>query len=93
MDNLVPKVVEMSYQHTKDFDCLSFLYLLTDNTEKLFQMLNIAHMRGYIIGFYHNALLLDDAKERVTVLEGSGNLNLAYTSTKIHGLFVPHISS
>jgi len=80
------QVVEMSYQRTKDFDRLSFLYLLTGNTEKLRKMLKIAHMRGDIIVCYHNALLLGDAQERVTVLEESCNLNLAYMSAKIHSL-------
>jgi len=86
MDNSVSLVVEMIYQRTKDFDRFTFLFLLTGNTEKLPQMLKIAHMRGDIIVCYHNALLLGDAQERVTVLEESCNLNLAYMSAKIHSL-------
>ena len=79
-------VVEMSYQRTKDFDRLSFLYLLTGDTEKLRKMLKISNMRQDIMGRYHNALLLGDAAERVKVLEESGNLPLAYISAKTHGL-------
>ena len=39
------EVVEMSYQKTKEFERLSFLYLITGNTEKLRKMLKIAEMR------------------------------------------------
>jgi len=80
------QVVEMSYQRTKDFDRLSFLYLMTGDTEKLRKMLKIANMRKDIMGRYHNALLLGDAAERVKVLEESGNTSLAYISAKVHGL-------
>ena len=80
------QVVEMSYQRTKDFDRLSFLYLITGDTDKLRKMLKIANMRGDIMGRYHNALLLGNAVERVQVLEQSGNLPLAYISAVSHGL-------
>uniref|UniRef100_A0A7S1YZQ8 Coatomer subunit alpha n=2 Tax=Bacillariophyta TaxID=2836 RepID=A0A7S1YZQ8_TRICV len=80
------QVVEMSYQRTKDFDRLSFLYLLTGDTEKLRKMLKISNMRQDIMGRYHNALLLGDAAERVKVLEESGNMPLAYISAKLHNL-------
>eukprot|EP00548_Thalassiothrix_antarctica_P002715 CAMPEP_0194130964 /NCGR_PEP_ID=MMETSP0152-20130528/1845_1 /TAXON_ID=1049557 /ORGANISM="Thalassiothrix antarctica, Strain L6-D1" /LENGTH=1291 /DNA_ID=CAMNT_0038825611 /DNA_START=67 /DNA_END=3942 /DNA_ORIENTATION=- len=80
------QVVEMSYQRTKDFDRLSFLYLLTGDTEKLRKMLKISTMRNDIMGRYHNALLLGDATERVQVLEQSGNLPLAYICAVMHGL-------
>jgi len=80
------QVVEMSYQRTKDFDRLSFLYLITGDTEKLRKMLKISQMRSDIMGRYHNALLLGDAEERVKVLEDSGNMPLAYISAVLHGL-------
>ena len=76
----------MSYQRTKDFDRLSFLYLITGDNEKLKKMLKISNMRGDIMGRYHNALFLGDAEERVKVLEESGNFPLAYISAKLHGL-------
>jgi len=76
----------MSYQRKKDFDRLSFLYMLTGDSEKLRKMLKISNMRNDIMGRYHNALLLGDAAERVAVLESSGNLPLAYISAKLHGL-------
>ena len=80
------QVVEMSYQRTKDFDRLSFLYLITGDTDKLRKMLKISNMRDDVMGRYHNALLLGDAAERVRVLEYSGNLPLAYICASMHGL-------
>jgi len=80
------QVVEMSYQRTKDFDRLSFLYLITGESEKLKKMLKISQMRGDVMGRYYNALLLGNAEERVKVLEESGNLSLAYIQAKTHGL-------
>lgn len=80
------QVVEMSYQRTKDFDRLSFLYLISGSTDKLRKMLKISQMRNDIMGRYHNALLLGDAAERVKVLEESGNLPLAYISAMMHDL-------
>ena len=44
------QVVEMTYQRTKNFDKLSFLYLLTGNLEKLRKMMKIGEtMLVYII--------------------------------------------
>merc|ERR1711935_447877 len=42
--------------------------------------------RGDIMGRYHNALLLGNVSERLSVLEASGNLPLAYMCAKLHGL-------
>eukprot|EP01034_Spumella_vulgaris_P022091 gene22091-28190_t len=80
------EVVEMSYQKTKEFDSLSFLYLLTGNTEKLRKMLKIAEMRGDVMSCVHNALFLGDAEERVKILESTGQISLAYLAAKTHGL-------
>ena len=55
---------------TKDFDRLSFLYLITGNTVKLRKMLKIADIRNDLMSRFHNALYLGDAEERVHVLEG-----------------------
>lgn len=80
------EVVEMSYQKTKDFEKLSFLYLITGNTEKLRKMLRIAEMRGDVMSRFHNALYLGDAEERVRVFEATNNLSLAYLTAAVHGL-------
>ena len=39
-------IVEMAYQQTKNYDRLSFLYLITGNTTKLKMMLKIAEVCG-----------------------------------------------
>ena len=62
------QIVEFSYQKTKSFDRLSFLYLITGNLEKLRKMLKLADMRGDIMGRFHNALYLGDVKEQVRTL-------------------------
>ena len=80
------EVVEMSYQKTKEFECLSFLYLITGNTDKLRKMLKIAEMRGDVMSCVHNALFLGDAEERVKILEATGQISLAYLNAKTHGL-------
>lgn len=80
------EVVEMAYQKTKEFEKLSFLYLITGNTEKLRKMLKIAEMRNDVMSRFHNALYLGDAAERVKVLECTGQLSLAYLAAATHGL-------
>lgn len=80
------EVVEMCYQKTKEFERLSFLYLLTGNTEKLRKMLKIAEMRGDVMSRFHNALFLGDAEEKAKVLESTGQLSLAYLVAATHGL-------
>lgn len=59
------QIVEFSYQKTKSYDRLSFLYLITGNLEKLRKMLKIAEMRGDVMGRFHNALYLGDVREQV----------------------------
>ena len=59
-------------QKTKNFERLSFLYLITGNLEKLSKMLKIAEMRNDVMGRFHNALYLGDVRERLRILEDSG---------------------
>lgn len=80
------QIVEFAYQRTKNFERLSFLYLITGNLEKLGKMLKITEMRGDIMGRFHNALYLGDVRERVRILEEAGQLPLAYVAAATHGL-------
>jgi len=80
------QVVEMCYQRTKDFDKLSFLYLITGNLEKLKKMMKIAEIRKDTSGHFQNALYLGDVEERVKVLAGCGQTSLAYLTAATHGL-------
>uniref|UniRef100_A0A674H8F8 Coatomer subunit alpha n=1 Tax=Taeniopygia guttata TaxID=59729 RepID=A0A674H8F8_TAEGU len=80
------QVVEMCYQRTKNFDRLSFLYLITGNLEKLRKMMKIAEIRKDMSGHYQNALYLGDVAERVRILRSCGQKSLAYLTAATHGL-------
>lgn len=79
-------IVEYAYQKTKNFERLSFLYLITGNIEKLSKMLKIAEVKNDVMGQFHNALYLGNIRERVTILENAGHLHLAYITASVHGL-------
>lgn len=66
------QIVEIAYQRTKNFDRLSFLYLITGNPEKLAKMAKIAEMRGDQMSRFHNALYLGNVEARVAVLREVG---------------------
>lgn len=80
------EIVEYAYQRTKNFERLSFLYLVTGNLDKLTKMLKIAEVKNDVMGQFHNALYLGDIGERVKILENAGHLPLAYATAKAHGL-------
>ena len=79
-------IVEFAYQKTKNFERLSFLYLITGNVEKLAKMLKIAEMRSDVMGQFHNALYTGDVRERCKILEQAGHYPLAYLTAATHGL-------
>lgn len=80
------QIVEMCYQRTKNFDKLSFLYLITGNLDKLRKMMKIAEIRKDTSAQFQGALLLGDAAERVRLLKGAGQLSLAYLTAANHKL-------
>lgn len=80
------QVVEMAYQRTKNFDKLTFLYLITGNLEKLRKMMKIAEIRKDLSGQFQAALLLGDVSERVKILKNCGQRSLAYLTAATHGL-------
>jgi len=80
------QIVEMVYQRTKNFDSLSFLYLITGNTTKLKKMLKIAEMRNDVMSRFNNALMLGAVEERVKILAEMGQVPLAALTAKSHGL-------
>ena len=43
-------IVEYAYQRTKNFERLSFLYLITGNMDKLSKMLRIAEIKNDVMG-------------------------------------------
>ena len=48
----------MCYQRTKNFDKLSFLYLITGNLEKLMKMMKISEIRKDTSDQFQNSLYL-----------------------------------
>ena len=80
------QIVEMAYQRTKNFERLSFLYLITGNVDKLRKMLKISEMRGDVMSRFHNSLYLGDIVERIKLLEEAGQLSLAYVTALSHNL-------
>ena len=64
----------MCYQRTKNFDKLSFLYLITGNLEKLRKMMKIAEIRKDSSGQFQTALYLGDVSERIKVLKVNNTL-------------------
>ncbi|KAL3836986.1 hypothetical protein ACJMK2_022379 [Sinanodonta woodiana] len=80
------QIVEMAYQRTKNFDKLSFLYLITGNLEKLRKMMKISEIRKDTSGHFQTALLLGDVAERVKILKNCGQKSLAYLTAATNGL-------
>ena len=80
------KTAGLCYQKTKSFEKLSFLYLITGNTENLKKMLKIAQHRGDGSARYQTALYLGDAQDRVMQLRELGLTPLAYFTAKTNGL-------
>lgn len=80
------QVVEMVYQKLRQFDKLSFLYLVTGNEEKLQRMGKIAERRGDFSSRLQNALYLDDVGERIQMFKEVDLYPLAYLTAKSHGL-------
>eukprot|EP01114_Cavostelium_apophysatum_P006979 TRINITY_DN1860_c0_g1_i1.p1 TRINITY_DN1860_c0_g1~~TRINITY_DN1860_c0_g1_i1.p1 ORF type:complete len:1253 (-),score=421.85 TRINITY_DN1860_c0_g1_i1:62-3820(-) len=80
------QIVELAYQRTKNFERISFLYLITGNTDKLKKMVKISQMRNDVMARFHNSLYLGDVAERVKVLEEVGQLPLSFVTAATHGL-------
>mmetsp|Transcript_3323 Transcript_3323/g.4566 ORF Transcript_3323/g.4566 Transcript_3323/m.4566 type:complete len:1271 (+) Transcript_3323:103-3915(+) len=80
------QIVETAYQRTKNFERLSFLYLITGNVGKLKKMMKISEMRNDVLSRFHNALYLGDVAERLKMLEEAGQISLAYLTATAHGL-------
>lgn len=76
----------MCYQRTKNFDKLSFLYLITGNLDKLRKMTKIAEIRKDISSQFLGALYLGDVEDRVKLLKSCDQTLLAYLTAATHGL-------
>lgn len=63
------QVVEMAYQKLRSFDKLSFLYLITGDTQKLTRMAKIAEHRNDYTSRFQNSLYLGDIENRIQMLK------------------------
>lgn len=86
-------VAEKSYQSIKAFNKLSFFYSAQGCTSKLKKMQSIAQDLNSKNDIFENSILLGTVRERVKVLQQSGQLALAYASAKAHNLtdLIPEI--
>ncbi|KAK6519008.1 hypothetical protein TWF281_003698 [Arthrobotrys megalospora] len=80
------QVVEMTYQKLRNFDKLSFLYLITGDSEKLKRMGKIAAHRGDYMSRFQNSLYLGDVAERIELFKEIDLYPLAYVAAKAAGL-------
>jgi len=80
------QIVEQVYQKTRNFDALSFLYLITGNIPKLKLMLKIAEKRQDVMSRFNNALMLGNVEERVKIMAEMGQVPLAALTAKTHNL-------
>merc|ERR1719498_1265202 len=76
----------MVYQRTRNFEALSFLYLITGNTKHLRKMLKIAEMRQDVMSRFNNALMLGNVEERVKIMAEMGQVPLAALTAKTHNI-------
>jgi coatomer subunit alpha len=63
------QIVEMTYQKLRQFDKLSFLYLITGDEAKLSRMAKIAEHRGDFTARFQNALYLGDVNDRIQIFK------------------------
>ncbi|TGZ84268.1 Coatomer, alpha subunit [Ascodesmis nigricans] len=80
------QVVEMCYQKLRSFDKLSFLYLVTGDTDKLNRMAKIAAHRGDFTAQLTNSIYLGNIEQRIELLKELDLYPLAYVAAKAHGL-------
>ncbi|RFU33464.1 hypothetical protein B7463_g2888, partial [Scytalidium lignicola] len=80
------QIVEMAYQKLRQFDKLSFLYLVTGDEAKLARMAKIAEHRGDFTARFQNALYLGDVNDRIQMFKEIDLYPLAYMTAKSHGL-------
>ena len=66
------QIVEVAYQNIRNYEKLSFLYLITGNHEKLNKMLEIAQKRNDVMSRFHNALYIGNVEEKIRILAEVG---------------------
>lgn len=79
-------IVELCYQKLKQFDKLSFLYLVTGDHSKLARMAKIAEHRDDFTARFQNYLYLGEVKDRIEMFKEIDLYPLAYMTAKANGL-------
>jgi coatomer protein complex subunit alpha (xenin) len=82
------QIVEMCYQRTKNFDRLTFLYLITGNLDKLRKMMKIAEIRKDTSAQFQTALMLGDVDERIKILKVCSTQSLYEVLLKLNSTSV-----
>ena len=84
------QIVEMAYQMTRDFDALSFLYLITGNRARLQKIMKIAQTKRQDsmknMAIFTNSLMLGSIEDRVDCLANLGSVSVAALLAKTYGL-------
>lgn len=80
-------VVEDVYQRQREFDKLSFMYLVTNNTDRLSKMEQIAANRDDALGIFQTSIFARSIEPRITLLKNSGMAPLAYSLAKSNGMY------
>ncbi|WBW72142.1 coatomer alpha subunit Cop1 [Schizosaccharomyces osmophilus] len=80
------KIAEITYQKLRYFEKLSFLYLITGNTEKLSKMAMIAQKRNDALSLFQNSLYMNDIEARINMFVDANMCPLAYLTAKSNGL-------
>ena len=62
------QLYELCLQSGKQFDQLSFMYLLDGNTDKLTKMMEVGRYRSDVMSIMQNAMYLGNVEERIRVL-------------------------
>lgn len=78
-------IVELVYQNLKQFDKLSFLYLLRGDNSKLSKMESIAESRSDISGLIQNTFYNNSVQKRAALFLDAGSGPLAYAVAKANG--------
>lgn len=63
------QVVELAYQKLRNFEKLSFLYLVIGDQDKLTRMAKIAEHRGDLSARFQNSLYLGDVQARIEMFK------------------------
>ncbi|OWB83621.1 hypothetical protein B5S33_g2252 [[Candida] boidinii] len=80
------QIVELVYQQLRQFEKLSFFYLITGDSDKLSKMQQIAESRNDYSSLFQNSLYLNSIEKKISLFIEVGLTPLAYATAKTNGL-------